>query len=179
MDVTDKKDIVTNLRTQQKLTLTHSLNLAAIPTYYIPCMRCILLISLLILALTQLLISHCLQYSCTISSSSLISMCFGKTKTLKTLRNCCHNDNTQELGFNIDDSCDYIEPEQLSTKESNRASLKVIEINCRGMKSKLDNLEELLVQINEPDLALLSETWLQEGEERFIDIKGYKYKGVA
>ena len=178
MDVTDKKGHSDRLTDATKLTLTHSLNLAAIPTYHIPCMRCILLISLLILALTQSLISHWLQYSCTISSSSLVSMCFGKTKTLKMLRNHCQNDNTQDLGFNIVDSCDYIEPEQLSTKESNRANLKAIQINCRGIKSKLDDLEELLAQINEPDLALLSETWLKEGEERFIDIKGYRYEGV-
>ena len=105
-------------------------------------------------------------------------MCFGKTKTLKTLRNHCQHDNTQDLGFNIIDSCDYIEPEQLTTKGCNTDNLNVIQINCRGIKSKLDDLEELLSQINEPDLALLSETWLKDGEERFIDIKGYKYEGV-
>ena len=105
-------------------------------------------------------------------------MCFGRTKTPKTLRNRCHNDTNQELGFNIDDSCDYIVPGQLSTRESNRNNLKVVQINCRGIKSKLDDLE-LLFQIKQPDLALISETWLKEGEEKFIDIKGYKYEGVA
>ena len=106
-------------------------------------------------------------------------MCFGKTKTLKMLRNCCQHDNTQDLGLNIKDSCDYIEPEQLTTKGRNTDNLNVIQINCRGIKSKLDDLEELLSQINEPNLALLSETWLKDGEERFIDIKGYKYEGVV
>ena len=106
-------------------------------------------------------------------------MCFGKTKTLKTLRNRCHYDSSQDLGFNITDNCDYLEPEQLFTKGRNNSNLNVIQINCRGIKSKLDDLEELLFQINEPDIVLLSETWLKDGEERFIDIKNYKYEGVV
>ena len=106
-------------------------------------------------------------------------MCFGKTKTLKTLRNRCQYDSSQDLGFNITDDCDYLEPEQLSTMGCNNNNLNVIQINCRGIKSKLDDLEELLSQINEPDIVLLSETWLKDGEERFIDIKNYKYEGVV
>ena len=106
-------------------------------------------------------------------------MCFGKTKTLKTLRNRCHHNNTPDLGFDINDSCEYIEPEQLSTKGCNKNNLNIIQINCRGIKSKLDDLEELLSLINDPDLVLLSETWLKEGEESFVDIKGYIYEGVS
>ena len=106
-------------------------------------------------------------------------MCFGKTKTLKTLRNRCHYNSIQDLGFNITDNCDYLEPEQLFTKGRNNSNLNVIQINCRGIKSKLDDLEELLFQTNEPDIVLLSETWLKDGEERFIDIKNYKYEGVV
>ena len=166
MDVTD-------------LSLTHSLNLAAILTYSIPLMRCMPHISLLLLALTKTLVSPCLQYPCTKSSSSSIIMCFGKTKTLKTLRNHCHYDSSQDLGFNITDNCGYLEPEQLSTKGRNNNNLNVIQINCRGIKSKLDDLAELLSEINDPDIVLLSETWLKDGEERFIDIKNYKYKGVV
>ena len=106
-------------------------------------------------------------------------MCFGKTKTLKTLRNRCHYNSSQDLGFNVTDNCDYLEPEQLFTKGRNNSNLNVIQINCRGIKSKLDDLEELLFQTNEPDIVLLSETWLKDGEERFIDIKNYKYEGVV
>ena len=106
-------------------------------------------------------------------------MCFGKTKTLKTLRNRCHNDNSQDLGFNIIDNCDYLETDQMSTKGCNKDNLNIIQINCRGIKSKLDDLADLLSEINEPDIVLLSETWLKDGEERFVDIKNYKYEGVA
>ena len=106
-------------------------------------------------------------------------MCFGITKTLKTLRNRCHYNSSQDLWFNITDNCDYLEPEQLFAKGRNNSNLNVIQINCRGIKSKLDDLEELLFQTNEPDIVLLSETWLKEGEERFIDIKKYKYEGVV
>ena len=106
-------------------------------------------------------------------------MCFGKTKTLKTLRNRCRNDNSQDLGFNMIDNCDYLETAQMSTKGRNKDNLNIIQINCRGIKSKLDDLADLLSEINEPDIVLLSETWLKDGEERFVDIKNYKYEGVA
>ena len=106
-------------------------------------------------------------------------MCFGKTNTLKTLRNRCHHNSSQDLGFNITDNCDYLEPEHLFTNGRNNSNLNVIQINCRGIKSKLDDLDELLFQTNEPDIVLLSETWLKDGEERFIDIKNYKYEGVV
>ena len=104
-------------------------------------------------------------------------MCFGKTKTLKTLRNRCRNDISQDLGFNMIDNCDYLEIAQMSTKGCKKDNLNIIQINCRGIKSKLDDLADLLSEINEPDIVLLSETWLKDGEERFVDIKNYKYEG--
>ena len=106
-------------------------------------------------------------------------MCFGKTKTLKTLRNKCNNDTDIELGFNIDDRCDYIDPEQLKDTKFDKTSLNVIQLNCRGIKLKIDELEELLAQTKFPDIVILSETWLKEGEEKYINIQGYKYEGIV
>ena len=59
-----------------------------------------------------------------------------------------------------------------------KSSLIILQLNCRGIKSKLDEIEELLAQLKQPDVVILSETWLKEGEERYVDIKGYKYEGI-
>ena len=142
-------------------------------------MRCMPHTLPLLLALCTTLLSTCLHQFCTKSSSSPTTMCFGKTKTLKTLRNRCRNDISQDLGFNMIDNCDYLEIAQMSTKGRNKDNLNIIQINCRGIKSKLDDLADLLSDINEPDIVLLSETWLKDGEERFVDIKNYKYERVV
>ena len=39
-------------------------------------------------------------------------------------------------------------------------------------------LEELLDQLKLPDLVIVSETWLKEGESKYVDLKGYKYEGI-
>ena len=98
-------------------------------------MRYILSASLIILAFIQFSTPFCFTCSCIILSSSQFIMCFGKTKTLKTLRNKCNNDTDIELGFNIDDRCDYIDPEQLKDTKFDKTSLNVIQLNCRGIKS--------------------------------------------
>ena len=141
-------------------------------------MRYTLLVSLLSLALIQSLKSP----SCICSSTSLSSpksyMCFGKTKTVKSLREKCTSSNESELGFNLDDRCDYIDNNQLQDMKPRKSSLYILQINCRGIKSKLDEIEELLVQTKQPDVVILSETWLKEGEEKYVDFKGYKYEGI-
>ena len=76
-------------------------------------MRYTLLASLLPLLLIQLLESPTCIYSCTLLSSSELNMCFGKTKTLKTLREQCTSSNQSDIGFNLDDRCDYIDHDQL------------------------------------------------------------------
>ena len=59
-----------------------------------------------------------------------------------------------------------------------KSRLIILQLNCRGIKSKLDKIEELLAQLTQPDVVILSETWLKEGEKRYINIKGYKYEGI-
>ena len=92
-------------------------------------------------------------------------MCFGKTKTLKSLREQCTSSNESDLGFNLDDRCDYVDHDQLKELKPCNSSLFILQLNCRGIKSKLDELEDLLVELKEPDVVILSETWLKEGEE--------------
>ena len=32
--------------------------------------------------------------------------------------------------------------------------------------------------LKQPDIIIISETWLKDGEEKFINIKGYTFEGV-
>ena len=52
-----------------------------------------------------------------------------------------------EQGFNLDDRCDYIDHDQLLEMKPSKSSLIILQLNCRGIKSKLDEIEELLVQL--------------------------------
>ena len=80
-------------------------------------------------------------------------MYFGKTKTIKSLREKCNSTKEQELGFNLDDQCDYIDHEQLLDIKPKTSGLSILQINCRGIKSKLDELKDLLVQLKHPDIV--------------------------
>ena len=103
---------------------------------------------------------------------------FGKTKTLQSRREQCTSSNESDLGFNLDDKCDYIDHNQLQEMKPCTSSLFILQLNCRGIKSKLDEIGDLLAEIKQPDVVILSETWLKEGEERYVDIKGYTYEGI-
>ena len=103
---------------------------------------------------------------------------FWKDQNLKSLREKCISNNESELGFNLDDRCDYIDHDQLQEIKPCKSSLIILQLNCRGTKSKLDKIEDLLAQLKQPDVVILSETWLKEGEEKYVDIKGYKYEGI-
>ena len=63
-------------------------------------------------------------------------MCFGKTKTVKSLREKCNSTKAHELGYNLDDRCNYIDHEQLTDMKPSRTGLSILQLNCRGIKSK-------------------------------------------
>ena len=142
-------------------------------------MRCaLLLLTLLLLHL------HCQLISCTKSSSCTHHsqiMCFCKTKTVKSLRanNCIVNDiNNIELGYNTIDNCEYIDYDSVGNIKTSQKDLCVVQINTRRIKSKLDELDTLISDLKDPDIIIISETWLKKGEENFIKIKGYKFEGI-
>ena len=56
--------------------------------------------------------------------------------------------------------------------------LRVVQINTRGIKSKLDELDMWISDLKQPDIIIISETWLKSGEEKFINIKGYTFEGI-
>ena len=108
-------------------------------------------------------------------------MCFCKTKTVESLRanNCIVNHiNYIELGYNTMDNCEYIDYDSVGNIKTSQKDLRVVQINTRGIKSELDKLDTLISDLKEPDIIIISETWLKKGEENFIKIKGYKFEGI-
>ena len=105
-------------------------------------------------------------------------MCFGKTKTVKSQKEKNILARQNELGFNIEDNCDYIDHDHFETMKPKSSGLRIVQINCRGTKSELDDLDDFLSSLKYPDVIIISETWLKQGESMYIDIKGYKFKGI-
>ena len=65
-------------------------------------------------------------------------MCFATTKTIKSLRVAKGKSNIfTDLGFNWDDTCDYLEHESLETLQINKNDLRILQLNIRGIKGKL------------------------------------------
>ena len=86
-------------------------------------------------------------------------MCFAKTKTLQSLREA-HEKNTvsTDLGFNWDDTCDYLSYDSLETLQTNQKDLRVLHLNIRGLKGKQTELNNLLTRLNSPEIIILNET---------------------
>ena len=106
-------------------------------------------------------------------------MCFAKTKTLQSLRES-HENNivSTDLGFNWDDACDYLSYDSLDTLQTNKKNLTVLHLNIRGLKGKQTELNNLFARLNSPEIIILNETWLKEGDTKQVDISRYKYEGV-
>ena len=106
-------------------------------------------------------------------------MCFAKTKTLKSLRSAKNNKNTElDLEINCDDTCDYLTNDSLELIESNVSDLNIVHLNIRGLKSKINDLNELLVKLKNPEIIILNETWLKESDNKRIILPNYKYEGI-
>ena len=105
-------------------------------------------------------------------------MCFCKTKSVKSLKAVKNTMNNVELGYNMTDSCEYIDYECIGELKASQNDLRVVQINTQGIKSKLDELDMLISDLKQPDIIIISETWLKSGEEKFINIKGYTFEGI-
>ena len=102
-----------------------------------------------------------------------------RLRTLQSLREA-HETNivSTDLGFNWDDTCDYLSYDSLETLQTNQKDLRVLHLNIRGLKGKQIELNNLLVQLNSPEIIILNETWLKEGDTKQINIPRYKYEGA-
>ena len=80
--------------------------------------------------------------------------------------------------LSIEDKCDYIQPEE--TIKVNESDLVVLQLNIRGLSSKLSELKQLLENLadkKKPDVILLSETWLNKSSPK-ISLPGYNIFNV-
>ena len=106
-------------------------------------------------------------------------MCFAKTKTLKSLRTTKNNQNTKlDLEINCDDTCEYLTNDSIELIENNGSDLKIVHLNIRGLKSKINDLSDLLVKLKNPEIIMLNETWLKESDNNRIILPNYKYEGI-
>ena len=107
-------------------------------------------------------------------------MCFAKTKTLKSLRSVKDNQNTElDLEINCDDTCDYLTNDSIELIENNVSDLKIVHLNIRGLKSKINDLSDLLKKLKNPEIIMLNETWLKESDNNRIILPNYKYEGIS
>ena len=77
-----------------------------------------------------------------------------------------------------EDKCDYVQPEEII--QVNESDLVVLQLNIRGLSSKLEELKQLLENLadsKKPDIILLSETWLNTNSPK-ISISGYQLFNV-
>ena len=108
-----------------------------------------------------------------------VDMCFAKTKTLKSLRSAKNNQNTElDLEINCDDTCDYLTNDSIELIENNGSDLKIVHLNIRGLKSKINDLSDLLVKLKNPEIIMLNETWLKESDNNRIILPNNKYEGI-
>ena len=76
--------------------------------------------------------------------------------------NSTENDiNNKELGYNTIDTCEYIDYESIGNIKTSQNDLRVVQINTHGIKSKLDELDTLISDLKDPDIIIISETWLK------------------
>ena len=106
-------------------------------------------------------------------------MCFAKTKTLKSLRSAKNNQNiVLDLEVNCDDTCDYLTNDSLESLEHNVHDLTIVHLNIRGLKSKINDLSDLLVKLNKPEIIMLNKTWHKETDNNIISLPNYKFEGI-
>ena len=102
------------------------------------------------------------------------NMCFARTKTLKLLRERNQDsDISTDMGFNWEDNCDYLPFDSIEMIVTNNNDLRIIQLNIRGLKGKLDELSELLGKLKYPDVVILNETWLKDTDTSKIRINNY------
>ena len=96
-----------------------------------------------------------------------------------TLHNKSGTDNDMNVRYSTnEDKCDYVQPEEII--KVNESDLVVLQLNIRGLSSKLAEFKHLLENLadsKKPDVILLSETWLNKSSPK-ITLPGYNTYNV-
>ena len=96
-----------------------------------------------------------------------------------TLHNKSDTDNDMNVRYSSnEDKCDYVQPEEII--KVNESDLVVLQLNIRGLSSKLAEFKRLLENLadsKKPDVILLSETWLNKSSPK-ISLPGYNIYNV-
>ena len=87
----------------------------------------------------------------------------------------------ESIGYDYDtnwDNCDYVDPATLSDKVDAQ-DLLVIQWNLRGVRGKLDDIEDFLNNTLEQKvgIVIVCETWLNNNSPPLPPIKGYNFVG--
>ena len=113
------------------------------------------------------------------TSHLFTNMCFTQTKTLKLLRERNHTpDSNIDLGFNWEDNCNYLPFDCIETFATYHNDLRIVQLNIRGLKGKLDELGDLLGKLKHPDVVILNETWLKDTDTNRIKLNNYVFSGI-
>ena len=109
----------------------------------------------------------------------IIVMCFHPNLRFLHQNNfTLHNKSSTDKDVNgryssNEDKCDYVQPEE--TIKVNESDLVVLQLNIRGLSSKLADFKRLLENLadrKKPDVILLRETWLNKSSHK-ISLPGY------
>ena len=89
--------------------------------------------------------------------------------------------NFESISFDYNtnwDSCDYVDPTSLSDN-ANAQELLIIQWNLRGIRGKLDEIEDFLNNTVEQKvgIVIICETWLNNKSPQLPPIKGYTFIG--
>ena len=88
--------------------------------------------------------------------------------------------DTNCIGFELTDTCDYIDIVDTLDIDVNITDLVIVQLNVRGLISKQKDLSRLLLRImgnHKIDLVILCKTWLTRESESRLNMPGYTYYG--
>ena len=87
---------------------------------------------------------------------------------------------TECFNFSFEDTCDYIEVEDVKDLTMDPYDLTILQMNIRGLIGKQHDLSKLLFNMTgerKIDIVILCETWLTKESEHRISVPGYTYYG--
>ena len=106
------------------------------------------------------------------------NLCFLHQNNFTMHKKFSIDNNVNGRYLSNEDKCEYVQPEE--TIKVNKSDLVVLQLNIRGLSSKLSEFKQLLENLadrKKPDVILLSETWLNKSSPK-ISLPGYNIFNV-